>query len=315
MTFSVTVLGSSSALPTSKRFTSAYVLNVHERFFLIDCGEGTQIQLRKFRFKLNRINHIFISHLHGDHILGLFGLLSSYNLLGRKSKLHIYANKGIKDILKTHFRFFGSNEEYEIVFHFLNPEKNEIIYEDRNLMVNAFPLNHRIETHGFLFSEKKRPDHIYESAIEKYKIPLKKIFDIKMGADFLTDDGEIIKNDKLTHPSYTPRSFVYCTDTLYNETIIPVINNTDLLLHEATYSENLKNRAIETFHSTAKQAGRIAALAQVKHLIISHFSSRYKNPDLLLKEAQNEFNNVYTAEDGKIFEILIDGSIKINEIG
>ncbi len=314
MTFSVTVLGNSSALPTSKRFPSACVLNVHERFFLIDCGEGTQIQLRRCKIKLGKINHIFISHLHGDHIFGLFGLISTFNLIGRKSDLHIYANKNIEVILNNHFKFFDKNREYNIVYHFLKEGKDELIYEDKNLIIKAFPLKHRIPTHGFLFNEKKRPNHIRKELINKYNIPIKKINDIKYGEDFVTEEGEIIRNNILTTPSYIPRSFAFCSDTLYNENIVSIIKNVDLLWHEATFLNNLKNRAEETYHSTAEDAANIAKFAEVKNLLLSHFSSRYKDLDVIKSEAATVFKNIYIAEEGMEFGINIEGPLKIKNL-
>ena len=314
MTFSLTVLGNSSALPTSKRFPSACVLNIHERFFLIDCGEGTQIQLRKFKIKLGKINHIFISHLHGDHVFGLFGLISSFNLIGRKSDLHIYANKEIESILGNHFKHFDKNREYKIIYHHLIYGKTEQLYEDKNLIISSFPLNHRIPAHGFLFNEKKRPNHIRKEMIEKYQVPIRCINDIKFGADFTTEKGEIIKNNILTFPSYKSRSFAFCSDTKYDELNVKYIKEYDLLWHEATFLSDLKHRAEETFHSTAEDAAKIAELANVKYLILSHFSSRYKEYGIIKSEAEKFFKNIYIAEDGKEFNVNTDGTLTIKTI-
>ncbi|MBN2519762.1 MAG: ribonuclease Z [Bacteroidales bacterium] len=312
MTFSLTILGSSSALPTSRRYPSACVLNVHERFFLIDCGEGTQMQLRKYRIKLGKINHIFISHLHGDHFFGLYGLISTYNLLGRKNDLHIYANKEIKNILDNHFKFFDNNLDFKIIYHFLHTEKKEIIFENKNLTVESFPLKHRIPTNGFIFKEKKRPDHLNKEKVEQYKIPIKNRVDIINGADFITGEGIIIKNSELTTPSYDPRSFAYCSDTLFDESIVKIIEGADLLLHEATFCDDKQDIAHETYHSTALEAAEIANKAKIKKLILTHFSSRYKNTDIFLKNAVKKFNEVIIAEDGLEVKINTDHSFNIS---
>lgn len=304
MTFSILILGSSSALPTSKKYPSACVLNIHERFFLVDCGEGTQMQLRKYRIKLGKINHIFLSHLHGDHVFGLFGLIASFNLLGRKTDLHIYANKEIEKILESHFRFFDNQRDFKIIYHYLNPCVVETVYEDKNITVSSFPLKHRVPTNGFLFKEKKRPNHIIKEKIDFYNIPVKELKNIIYGADFIKEDGAVINNSQLTYPSYQPRSFSYCTDTAFYEKIIPVVSNTDLLLHESTFAQDKKEQAEKTYHSTASDASEIALKAGVKMLLLTHFSSRYKNTGIFLKEAKEKFNNTYIAEDG--MEINID---------
>lgn len=309
MVFSVTVLGSSSALPTSKRFPSACALNVHERFFLVDCGEGTQIQIRKYRIKLSKINHIFISHLHGDHFFGLFGLISSFNLIGRNADLWIYAHRDIKRILNSHFKYFDQNRDYNIKYRFLNYEKEELIYEDKNMYVKSIPLKHRIPTCGFLFEEKKRPNHIIKDKIEEYKIPVKNIPDIKNGEDFFTEEGVKISNSELTFPSYKPRKFAYCSDTAYDESIIKSIKDIDLLWHEATFLNDQKSRVKETFHSTAEQAAQIAKAGNVGNLILSHFSSRYKDLSKFKEESGRIFENVYLAKEGKEFIIDTNGNL------
>jgi ribonuclease Z len=303
MSFSVTILGSSSALPTSKRNLTAHLVNHDERFFLIDCGEGTQMQLRRFKQKTGRINHIFISHLHGDHVFGLFGLLSSYSMLGRKSELHIYANPQIKEILDSHFVFFQDNLNYPIVYHFFLAKKSQVIYEDEKFEVLTIPLKHRIPCVGFLFREKPKQKNILKKFIELYKPGIKDIINIKNGADFITTDGKIIPNQQLTIAPHPSKSYAYCTDTKYTESIVPFIENIDLLFHEATFLDEDSKLAKTTFHSTTVQAAKIAQLANVKKLVVGHFSSRYKNDWQFLKETSAIFPNTIMAEDGMEIQI------------
>ena len=303
MAFTFTILGSSSALPTSKRFTSAVVLNIHERFFLIDCGEGTQMQLRKYKIKLGRINHIFISHIHGDHVFGLFGLISSFNLLGRKNDLHIFGPSDLERIIHGYLKDFYINLFFEIIFHPVNCTRSVRIYEDDKILVNSIPLKHRIPTCGFLFREQPKWPNLKKDMIEKYNIPISKRQGIKEGDSFLTETGNIVPNHKLVIPAPKPKTFAYCSDTSYNEGILTQIRNVDLLYHEATYGSELQELARETMHSTASEAARLASKASVKKLVIGHFSARYKDLTPLLAEAQKVFNNTFIAEDGKIFTV------------
>jgi ribonuclease Z len=307
--FSLYILGSNSALPTKSSFSTAQVLSVHERFFLLDCAEGTQIQLRKFKINFNRINNIFISHLHGDHLFGLFGLLSSFNLMGRKNPLTIHAHKNIRKILNNHFKYFDHNRQFEIVYNFIDEDKPKLCFEDDKLSVISFPLKHRIASSGFLFQEKKQPDHIIKEKIVQYNIPLSQISKIKNGADFITPDGKIIKHNELTIPSYKPRSYAFCSDTIYFEPIINIIKNIDLLYHEATFLSNEKIRASETFHSTPADAAKIASMANVRKLLLGHFSIRYKDLSLFLNEAIQYFDNTELVSDGDVFEIKKSGEI------
>ncbi|MFP4525757.1 MAG: ribonuclease Z [Bacteroidales bacterium] len=303
MKFELTILGSSSALPTSQRNLTAHMLNVYERFFLIDCGEGTQLQIRKNKLRLSKINHIFISHNHGDHIYGLFGLLSSFNLLGRTNDLNIYAHKELRKGIKYIIRNYESQFSYKIQFHELNPNTKEKIFEDKNIEVYAFPLLHKIPTSGFLFVEKPRLPNIKKEYVQKYNIPIRDIRNIKEGGSYVTKEGIEISHQELTYPPYKPRSYAYCTDTAYNRDILPIIKNVDLLYHEATFNEEHAELAGETFHSTAKQAATIAKEAEAKSLIIGHFSSRYKKTDQHLAEAKSIFKNTITAYDGLYFSV------------
>ena len=299
MSFSFTILGSSSALPTSDRFPAAHVVNIHERFFLADCGEGTQIQLRRNKIGFGKINHILISHVHGDHTFGLFGLISSFSLLGRKSDLHIYANPLLKSILDDHQKYYYDYPlPFRIVFHPIGSKKKDLIYEDEKVEIHTIPLKHRIPACGFIFSEKAPMLNLRKEMILYHKIPVKEMVNIKMGHDFINEKGEIIPNRVLTLPPVKPRSLAYCTDTKYTESILPHIKNVDILYHEATYLHNMHDRASETGHSTARQAGQLAGKAQPGKLIIGHFSARYKTTDILVEEARSEFPETYAAIDG-----------------
>lgn len=298
MALTLTILGSSSALPTSDRFTSAHILNVYEHLFLIDCGEGTQIRLRQNKIRFSKINHIFISHLHGDHYFGIYGLLSSFNILGRKNSLHIYSHPGLEALINQNLICSGGELTYPIVFHDLNPNSEEHIYSDKKLDVYSFPLNHRIPTCGFVFREKPKFKKIYRSTIEKYQIPTSKIQEIKKGADYINMKGEIIKNEDLTINPEPPSSYAYCSDTLYSPEIVKQIKHVTLLYHEATFQNNLLDRANVTYHSTAEQAAQIAKDAEVKKLIIGHFSVRYKELDGFLNESRPIFENTDLAIDG-----------------
>ena len=303
MKFELTILGSSSALPTSQRNLTAHVLNVYERFFLIDCGEGTQIQLRRNRIRFGKINHIFISHLHGDHIYGLFGLLSSFNLLDRTNDLHIYAHKPLKNGIDYIRKNFEGHLNYNVPFPHITQQEKELIYEDKRLEVYSFPLRHKIATSGFLFVEKPREPNIKKSYVEKYNISVKNIQHIKSGGDYKCPDGRLIPHEEITEPPYRQRSYAFCSDTGYYEEIIPVISNVDLLYHEATFQEEHSEEAEKTLHSTARQAASIARQARVKKLIIGHFSARYKEIDNLLREAREIFEYTLPAEDGQVYDI------------
>lgn len=303
MSFKVTVLGSSSAIPTSSRFTSAQIVNLSERFFLFDCGEATQIQLRKFKIKFSKINHIFISHLHPDHYLGIFGLISSFALMGRKNTLHIYCFKELKELIDIQFKYYYGSLGYRIEYHFLKNDVSEEIYNDNLLTIKTIPLKHRVPTSGFLVAEKPKELNIKKDIIGYYNLSIKDIIQIKRGFDYVKENGEIIKNIELTEAPVSPKSFAYCSDTLYNESIIEIIKNVDLLYHEATFLLSDRKRAIETFHSTANDAATMAFKANAKKLLIGHFSARYQSSNELLKEACAIFENTIAAEDGLTIEL------------
>ncbi len=302
--FQLTILGTSSALPTSNRYPTAQVLNVSGRFFLIDCGEGTQTQMRKYRISFAKINHIFITHLHGDHIFGLIGLISTMILLGRKNDLHIFTHLELQKFLSHQLKFLYAEEmPFRLVYHPLNFKKEQKIFEDKKVSVYSFPLSHRIPTCGFRFEEKPVLPNLLPEKIEEFQIPIRDRQRIKEGGDFMTSDGRLIPHAELTINKHRPRSFAFCSDTRYNEAYIESIRNVDLLYHEATFAENNKDLAQSTYHSTGKDAATIATKAQVGKLIIGHFSARYKDHHLILNEATAIFPNTEAISEGQVFSI------------
>lgn len=306
MSFSLTILGSSSALPKPDRFTSAHVLNAHERFFLIDCGEGTQIQLRRFKIRLGRIHHIFISHLHGDHFFGLPGVISSFNLMGRKVPLHIYGPEKLKEIITGIYATMGEKLNYDLVFHKINPKISELVLETPKLRVVTIPLKHKIPSVGYVFREKEKLRNIPKDLVEELSLGIKEMVSLKAGIDVARSDGSILKSEEITIPASPPLSYAFVSDTKYNEDIIPFIKGVNLLYHEATYIDKMNVRAKKTGHSTAAEAARIAKLADVKQLVIGHFSARYKDITPLLNEAREIFPDTIAAEDG--LNIDVDNS-------
>lgn len=303
MSFELTILGSNSALPTSNRYPTAQVLQVPGRCFLIDCGEGTQIQLRRNRINFSKIQHIFISHLHGDHYYGLIGLISTMNLMGIKGDLHIYAHSEIKNLLQPQLNFIRGDMTVRPVFRPLNFKKPQTIFESRSVEVISFPVKHSLPTCGFLFREKQKPANIRKEMIDVYNIPIASIRAIKEGADFVTTDGDIIENEQLTTPPPNPRSYAFCTDTAFHPPLAEIIQGVDLLYHEATFLEELKDLAEKTLHSTAKQAAQMALLSGAKKLLIGHFSARFKKTDGFLEEAKQMFENTEVAEEGNTYQI------------
>ncbi len=296
MTFSLTILGTGSAVPTPQRHNSAHLLNVNERIFLIDSAEGVQIQLKRYGIKFQRINHIFISHLHADHYLGIFGLLSTFNLLGRKKELIIYSHPDLEAKIKAVFdkEVFAFN----IIFRELNFKEPEIILDYKNITVTSFPLKHRIKVCGFLFREKPNNFRIKKSTIEKYKPSVLQILEIKKGNDLTLGSGKVIPNSKIALPPEKSKSYAYCSDTEYYEKIIPIIKDVDLLYHEATFEEQHRHLIKKTGHSTAADAALIAKKANAEKLVIGHFSMRYKSPSTLVNQAKEIFENTFSANDG-----------------
>lgn len=302
MKFKLTILGSGGAIPTIEKRPTSQFLNIQERRFLIDCGEGTQIQLRKFGCRFTKIDHIFISHLHGDHYLGLIGLLSTFNLLGRINPIYIYAPKELEEILEMHFKISGKPFRFNIEFHPLNFKNKALIFEDNVLQVFSFPVSHSVPCCGFLFKEVKKSRNIIKTKIQNKPIPFEKLKLLKEGknVDF---NNEILKYKDYTKDSPKPRSYAYCADTQYDENLLPIISNVDLLYHEATFLEQMKERAKKTQHSTAKDAATMAKEANTKRLIIGHFSARYNEIINFEKEAKTIFENTIAVNDGDIFEI------------
>ncbi len=301
--FSITILGSNSAIPTLRRNPSAQALNISEQHYLIDCADGTQVQLRKYKIKFQRINHIFISHLHGDHYFGLIGLISSYHLLSRKNKLHIYAPPQLEEIINIQFEASETILGYPLIFHYLHQNKIETIFENDILSVKAFPLEHSIPTWGFLFKEKQGKRKIKKNFAKNANIPNNEFINIQNGADYIDKGGKIYKNKSITTDPPKARSYAYCSDTGYYEKIIPVIKDVDILYHESTFAEDRKESAKQKFHSTAKDAARIAKKANAKKLLLGHYSARYKDTSPLLEEAKSVFPNTELTEDGLVFEI------------
>lgn len=295
--FNIYILGCGSALPTIQHNPSAQIVEIHNKLFLIDCGEGTQLQLRKSKLGFNKLERIFISHLHGDHCFGLIGLISTMALLGRTKDLIIHAIADLETILRPQLEYFCHDNPFRIIIEAFDSEKSVIIYEDRLVSVTTIPLNHRVPCAGFLFKEKEKEKHLLSEMIKFYDIPIKELSKIKKGADFTTEDGQIIPNERLTKPPTPPRSYAYCSDTAYDETIIPIIEGVNLLYHESTFSSADTARAKMTGHSTSLQAAQIAKAAKVKKLILGHFSSRYKNNDILLEEAKSIFQEAILANE------------------
>jgi len=300
--FSVLILGNASASPTLTRNHTSQLININEQYYLMDCGEGTQLRLKEHKIKLQRINHIFISHLHGDHYLGLIGLIQTMHLLGRTNDLHIYCPGDIKQVIDVHLQVSESRLKYSIIYKTVS-KKFEIVYENTKIKVVSIPLKHKIPCSGYLFKEKLKPRRINPKAIRQYKIPKHHINRLKLGEDYTIPTGGVIKNAMLTMDSLPTLSYAFCSDTKYLEKITPIIQGVDLLYHEATFAEEHIDRAKKTLHSTAKQAAQIALMSGAKRLIIGHFSNRYTELDVLLNEAKSVFKNTQLAIQGKEFEV------------
>ena len=299
----LTILGCYAATPRTITNPTSQLLEIKNRMFLIDCGEGTQVQLRKNKIKFSKINQVFISHLHGDHFFGLIGLISTFSLLGRTTDLHIYAPKGIKEIILLQLRLSNSWTNYGLYFHELESDESETIFEDEKVLVKTIPLKHRVYTNGFLFQEKTGARKLNMDAVLNYEIESCYYQKIKNGKDIILEDGRIIHNSELTFDPIPPKSYAFCSDTVYYEAVIPIIENVDVLYHESTFLESEESLAQKTLHSTAKEAARIALKANVKQLILGHYSTRYESITLFKEEAETVFPEVLLAEDGKTFEL------------
>ncbi|MCX6272405.1 MAG: ribonuclease Z [Bacteroidetes bacterium] len=303
MSFTLTILGSNAAAPTSERHSSAQLLDTGQHLFLIDCAEGTQMQLRRFKAHFRKINHIFISHLHGDHFFGLIGLLTTFHLLGRDKPVTVYSIPALKEAIDLLLTITQTTLIYPVQYHFFDPDSPEILFEDNQISVSTLPLLHRIPTCGFLFREKPKPRNIKKTAIENVDIPYQLMPRLKNGEDITLDDGRVFLNKDFTVAPPDPLSYAYCSDTGYHEPLVPLIRGVDYLFHESTFIDKDKALALEKQHSTSKDAARIAQLAQVRHLLLGHFSARYKQLDILLQEACEIFPGTQLAEEGKIFRL------------
>jgi ribonuclease Z len=301
--FKVHILGCGSALPTSKHNASSQVVEIREKLFMIDCGEGTQVQLRRSRIRFTKISCVFISHLHGDHCFGLMGLISTFGLLGRTSTLRVYAPRELEEILKAQMQLFCNGLDFKVEFHAVDTTVSKVIYEDRSLTVTTLPLDHRIACCGFLFREKQGLPHIRRDMLDCYDIPLSQVNNIKNGADWTTVDGEVIPHTLLTTPADSPRSYAYCSDTRYMPQLYRLLEGVDTLYHESTYGNENVERARLYYHSTAAQAAQVARDAKVKKLILGHYSARYDDEKTLLKEAMQIFPNCLLGNEGMTINV------------
>lgn len=298
----LTILGCYAATPRTLTNPTSQVLEIKNRMFLIDCGEGTQVQLRKNKIRFSKINHVFISHLHGDHVYGLIGLISTFSLLGRKNDLHIHGPKGVKEMMLIQLKLSASWTTYNLYFHELEGNESQVVFEDDKVIVRTIPLKHRVYTNGYLFEEKPAERKLHIGKVEDYGIDTCYYQKIKNGSDITLDDGRVISNSEITFDPPAPKSYAFCSDTLYSEDILPIINNVDVLYHESTFLDTEEYLCEKTMHSTAKQAATIAKKANAKHLLLGHFSTRYDSIELFKEEAQTVFEDVELADDGKFFE-------------
>lgn len=301
--FEVTILGCGSATPSPKHFTSSQTVYIRGKLFMVDCGEGTQIQLRRSHVAFGRINHIFISHLHGDHCFGLLGMISTFGLLGRTAPLFIHAPQELWSIFEKELAFYYPDLEFKVEFLGFDPGQQAVVYQDRSLTVTAFPLKHRVPCAGFLFQEKPTADHLDRAAADYYGVPQWDYNRIKEGGDFTTPDGELIPHSRLTKPAEAVRSYAYCCDTAYNPSMIPIIKGASMIYHDCTYSSQDAERAKKHFHSTSADAARTAVQAQAGKLVLGHFSARYTDETILLEEAQNIFPNTVLAKENLTISI------------
>lgn len=301
--FRVHILGCGSALPTLKHNPSSQIVEIRGKCFMIDCGEGTQTQLRRSKIKFTRISAVFISHVHGDHCFGLIGIISTFGMLGRTAPLHIYAPAGFSNIMKMQINFFCKDLEYEVVFHDVDTNAKNIIYEDRSLTVETVPLSHRVPCCGFIFREKQTLPHILRDMADYYKVPVSQFNNIKNGVDWVDEEGNVIPYTRLTKPSEPARSYAYCSDTRYLPMLHECLKDVCVLYHESTYSKEDEDMAKMYFHSTAAQAAQVASDANVGKLILGHYSARYEDENRLLDEAKNIFPNTVLSDEGLIIDV------------
>lgn len=301
--FNINILGCGSALPTTRHLATSQIVDLRDKLYMIDCGEGTQVQMRRMRVRFGRLAHIFISHLHGDHCFGLPGLISTLGMLGRTGELVVHGPKEVETYLRPVMDLFCRGMEFEVRFNPVNTRSHSLVMEDRSLSVYSIPLKHRIPTCGYLFAEKPKEAHIIREMTDFYQVPVRCMKDIKQGQDYVTPEGEVVPNSRLTRPAAPPKRYAFCSDTAYNRLIIPIIEGADLLYHEATFAECDLARAKETFHSTARQAAEIARDAHVKRLVIGHYSARYEDLSELHREAEAVFPGTILGNEGTVIPV------------
>ena len=301
--FNINILGCGSALPTTRHLATSQIVDLRDKLYMIDCGEGTQVQMRRMRVRFGRLAHIFISHLHGDHCFGLPGLISTLGMLGRTGELVVHGPKEVETYLRPVMDLFCRGMEFEVRFNPVDTRSHSLVMEDRSLSVYSIPLKHRIPTCGYLFAEKPKEAHIIREMTDFYRVPVRCMKDIKQGQDYVTPEGEVVPNSRLTRPAAPPKRYAFCSDTAYNRSIIPIIEGADLLYHEATFAECDLARAKETFHSTARQAAEIARDAHVKRLVIGHYSARYEDLSELHREAEAVFPGTILGNEGTVIPV------------
>lgn len=301
--FNINILGCGSALPTTRHLATSQIVDLRDKLYMIDCGEGTQVQMRRMRVRFGRLAHIFISHLHGDHCFGLPGLISTLGMLGRTGELVVHGPREVETYLRPVMDLFCRGMEFEVRFNPVDTRSHSLVMEDRSLSVYSIPLKHRIPTCGYLFAEKPKEAHIIREMTDFYQVPVRCMKDIKQGQDYVTPEGEVVPNSRLTRPAAPPKRYAFCSDTAYNRSIIPIIEGADLLYHEATFAECDLARAKETFHSTARQAAEIARDAHVKRLVIGHYSARYEDLSELHREAEAVFPGTILGNEGTVIPV------------
>ena len=301
--FRVHILGCGSALPTLRHFPTSQVVEVRGKLFLVDCGEGTQIQLRRSRLRFTKIGAVFLSHLHGDHCFGLIGLISSFGLLGRTAKLAIYAPGELAGILRQQIDQFCQGLDYEVEFRPVDTTRQQVVYEDRSLTVETIPLSHRVKCCGYLFREKPTLPHIRRDMLDFYGVPVSQYGNIKAGADWVTPEGEVVPNSRLTKPADAPRAYAFCSDTRYIPTLHERLRGVTTLYHESTYGDDSQLMAVKYYHSTAREAAQVARDAGVRQLLLGHYSSRYEDESVLLEEAKKVFENSVLSTEMAVFDV------------
>ena len=301
--FNINILGCGSALPTTRHLATSQIVDLRDKLYMIDCGEGTQVQMRRMRVRFGRLAHIFISHLHGDHCFGLPGLISTLGMLGRTGELVVHGPKEVETYLRPVMDLFCRGMEFEVRFNPVDTRSHSLVMEDRSLSVYSIPLKHRIPTCGYLLAEKPKEAHIIRELTDFYQDPVRCMKDIKQGQDYVTPEGEVVPNSRLTRPAAPPKRYAFCSDTAYNRSIIPIIEGADLLYHEATFAECDLARAKETFHSTARQAAELARDAHVKRLVIGHYSARYEDLSELHREAEAVFPGTILGNEGTVIPV------------